>query len=293
MAALLLALLAAGCTAPPGREGATGEFVTAQKAEARRLERGGDLAAALTLWRSLLPLGRGDTETREAIDALEKTIANRVRDNLARGERAYAGGNNRQGDLYMLRVLALEPGQDEAIALLRKSTAARASAQQKTKSDLENRRVQQTEPPAPVNLGKQLAALESRGDYGGMVALVQNVDPSELPAVGSALRRAHIALADRAQAAGKDAEALAHMQAAMAAQAVADDPLVNRSTALRGELSTHWYREGSRLLNNDLDAAIAALEKSLQYNPYNDKARRKLAQAETLQRNLSRIEKGS
>ncbi len=45
-------------------------------------------------------------------------------------------------------------------------------------------------------------------------------------------------------------------------------------------------------MKSNLPQAITALQKSLQYNPYNDAAKRKLQQAETLQRNLDKIENG-
>ena len=104
------------------------------------------------------------------------------------------------------------------------------------------------------------------------------------------LRSAYIGLAEQAEQAGELDTALAHMQSAMALQPRENDPVMRRSVALRQDLSLHWYQHGSRLIKNDLPQAIAALQKSLIYNPYNDDARRKLLQAETLQRNLEKIE---
>ena len=102
------------------------------------------------------------------------------------------------------------------------------------------------------------------------------------------LREAHVQLADAASADDRALE-LDHIHAALAAQPLAEDPLLARVVALRGALSDEWLKTGSGLLQSDLKAAISALEKSLYYNPGNRNASLRLKQARTLQRNLSRI----
>jgi len=137
---------------------------------------------------------------------------------------------------------------------------------------------------------ERLKALEKKRDYAGMVALAESSGTAEKKAAAPLLRDAHVALADKAEDAGKLDDALSHMESAMNLQPVENDPLLDRSATLRGQLSASWYEKGVRLIKSDLPAAIDALRKAISFNPYNDYARRKLAQAETLQRNLSRIE---
>jgi len=292
IAAALLCACSCACTTQTRHDAATAEFVAAQKSTARDLQARGDLAAALAVWRSLKPLGRPDAETRAAKAQLEREIESRTGELRARGKRAYLAGNSGEGDHYMLRVLALRPGDEEALQYLGKSFSARAGAQQQSRRAQETRATGKPVAAEPYGVQRQLEILHARGDYAGMLALEAQVDAQAEPGAAALLRSAHTRAADRAEQGGRYEEALHHMQAAMVLRPLPEDPLVARSSALRNELSMTWYRDGSRLLNSDLDAAIAALEKSLSFNPYNERARRKLDQARTLQRNLSRIEQG-
>lgn len=289
---MLAGALLASCATLPGETAASREFIAAQKELAATLENNGRLAQALAAWRSILPLG-SDAETRAAIRSLEQRIANAVDKHIANAKRSYAAGNSRQGDHTMLRVLALQPGNETALRWLGKSAAAHAHAQQ-----LKNSTAKYPVTPTPaqektVAIERQLQSLFNRGDYAAVVAQGTGRNDVASPRTNSAtanlLRQAHIKLADAAQDDSNSEQALAHLQAAMLADPVADDPLVERSLALRAELSKRWYKEGSRLLQSDLDSAIEALRQALHYNPYNKNARRKLDQAETMKRNLEKI----
>ncbi|MAT92918.1 MAG: hypothetical protein CME59_10000 [Halioglobus sp.] len=294
LATCWLCLYLCACATLPGREAATLAFVEAQKTQARELRQQDRLADSLALWRTLLPLGAPDEETRRAIAELEKEIAAQTASNLRRARRAYAGGNTRQGDTWLLKVLALSPGHPEALERLGHTASERASAQQRNKSEQENRAAKQRAAPraayAPPDDSGRMRTLYEQGDFEGVIALGRQAAPAAGTRQAALLRQAHIALAERAGGAGRNELALEHLQAAMIAQPEEDDPLLARSLELRGALSRHWYEQGSRLLSSDLDAAVVALEKALQYNPYNANAQRKLAQAQTLQRNLQRIE---
>ena len=271
---------------------ATDDFVQAQKAAARKLTEENRLAEALALWQTLLPLGSGDKETWAAIADLESDIASRVTTLLRSARRAYANGRQQDGDNYMLKVLALQPGQRDALLRLRRSHSAFAQRQQQQKSDIEYQaRAGKTAPPAPPkDLVTQLKVLERKGDYPGMLKLAETSGAAKQPDAAELLRDAHVALADKAEGAENLDDALSHVESAMTLQPVENDPLLDRSAQIRGKLSTSWYEKGVRLIKTDLPAAIDALSKALSFNPYNVNAKRKLAQAETLQRNLSRIE---
>jgi tetratricopeptide (TPR) repeat protein len=271
---------------------ATRDFVEAQKHAARQMTQEDSLAQALALWRTLLPLDSTQDETRKAIADLERDIASRVKTLLRSAERAYASGRPSEGDDYMLKVLALQPDQTDALARLRKSHSAFARRQQREKSAEEYQSAaSKVAPLSPVDDSlKQLKALERKRNYSGMLALAESSGTTGQAAAAPLLRDAHVALADKAERSGKLDDALLHMESAMNLQPVENDPLLDRIATLRGWLSTSWYEKGSRLIKVDLPAAIDALRKAISFNPYNDNARRKLAQAEMLQRNLNRIE---
>ncbi|MDX1736501.1 MAG: hypothetical protein R3228_19135 [Halioglobus sp.] len=286
----LLSLLATGCAVQPGEEAAVQRFVEQQKRVASALRDQGRLAESLAVWRSIEPLG-ADAAASAAINDLVIAIDKAVTGNLRRGRRAYSAGNTRRGDDYMLRILALQPGHDEALRRLRESATARARAQRARLAP--QRYATPTPAPAATSGGRDttstLEALARKGDHAAIVALEAGIDAGANPRQGEILRSARVALANQAEARGQEEEALQHLLAAIMVMPVQSDPLLERSAALRRSLSTRWYQEGSRLIKSDLDAAVGALEKSLAFNPYNTNAKRKLTQAQTLQRNLRKI----
>ena len=292
----LAALVAALCvTSATATAGPRDDFALAQKERARQLTAEDRLAEALAVWRTLLPLGTPDSETATAIAELEHTIAARVKSLESRARQAYSAGRSKDGDTYMLKLLALEPGHAGALKRLRRSHSAYAQRQQQQKSDTEYAKALR-HAPAPATAAvkedstfEQLLALDARGDYAAMLALADRVDSTDRDSA-QLLRGAHAALARQAESRGDLDGALMHMESAMVLQPLSDDPLLTRSAELRGQLSANWYRKGTQLIQSDLSGAIAALEKAVEYNPYNNNARRKLDQAQTLQRNLERIE---
>jgi len=286
--ALILALLAA--LPLPSSADARDDFVAAQKARAQALAADDRLAEALAVWRTLLPLGTPDAETAAAIAEIERTIAARVNSLESRARQAYNAGRTSDGDTYMLKLLALEPGNPGALNRLRRSHSAFAQRQAQERSDSEYAAALRQAPPKQDSTYEQLLALDKRRDYGAMLALADQADSAD-PDSARLLRGAHAALATEAERVGDFDTALMHMDSAMVLQPLSDDPLLTRSAELRGKLSANWYRKGTQLINSDLPGAIAALEKAVEYNPYNDNARRKLDQAQTLQRNLERIER--
>jgi hypothetical protein len=118
-----------------------------------------------------------------------------------------------------------------------------------------------------------------------MLAMAGVQDTTE-PEVAGLLRSAHLQLADEAERDGDLGGALAHVQSAMAIEQGEGAPLEGRELALRKNLGLYWYQKGSSPITTDLGQAIAALQKSVTYNPSDNNARRKLLQAQTMQRNL-------
>lgn len=292
LTAFLLLLLGACSSSPPSRDAAAGidVFASRQVTAAEAAREGGDLAQALARWRTLLLVPAEAERARTAIAALEPEIAARTREAVQRGEAAYARGNRREGDRWMLTALALSPGEETAVTHLRREFSARAVAQARNKIDSEYALRATPTPEQAAAAPAQpptLAALYRDGRYRDLVDRAGETPPEPGSADAGHLREAHLRLAE---AAGDRELELDHVHAALAAQPLAEDPLLARVVALREELSEEWLKTGSGLLQSDLEAAINALEQSLRYNPENRNASLRLQQARTLQRNLSRIQ---
>lgn len=289
--AVFLVLLAACASQAPDRATEVGmaDFARRQVAAAEAAREAGKLAEALARWRTLLLVPAEETRARAAITALEPEIAARTRDALQQGEAAYARGNRREGERWMLTALALSPGEKTAAARLRQAVSARAVAQARNKIDSEYALLPAPGPAPAAVPPASLAALYREGRYQDLIARAGEAPPEPDSADAGHLREAYLRLADAASASDRDQE-LEHVHAALAAQPLADDPLLARVVALRGALSEEWLKTGIGLLQSDLSGAISALEKSLHYNPQNRNASLRLQQARTLERNLRRIQ---
>lgn len=269
--ALCLVALLGACSGQVTQESAT-QFSARQIAAAQRAEAGGDLAGALTLWRSVLTLHRaGGTaaavEARREVQRLQEEIRRRADSALSRAEAAYAGGKRRQGDHAMLTVLALRPEDPAATAALRESFTGAAQAR----------------------LAAKLAQEAAPAPEGGTPAIEDA--PAEAPAE-SAAAGAHAGFmrqADAARERGDRALELDRLLAAQEGSAGTDNALAARIEAVRQALAEQWYQKGVGLIQRDLPAAIEALEKALVYDPGHRGAEVRLRQAEQLRVRLEKI----
>lgn len=288
LATSLLLSACAGQSVAPG-EGAP--YIQSQKQQARMLTQKGQLAQSLAFWRSILPADKNDAEAKAAIAALEKTIRDRVSSLSNKAKTAYQKGNTRQGDTYSLKILALQPGHPQAVKWLVASKTKQARAQAGGKAQQEYTVVNPTpSKPSPVSstaANEKLGALLKAKDYAAVIA---TADTANDPAAASLVRSAYIGQAEQAISAGDPVVAIEHFRAAVKAHPVRNDPLVNRIRTVQQDASDALYREGRRVLNSDIDAAITAFSKAVEIKPDHATAKSALKRAQTLKRNLEKIE---
>jgi hypothetical protein len=286
--AVVFGLLAACAGMPPEQE-SRDEYEHEQKAYAQSLQDDGRLAEARVVWMTVLTLDASDAQAIEAVAELDKAIAIRVANAWRAGESAYRRGNSRDGNNWMLKVLAAQPGHEAALARLGNAQTVAAQAQQRSKSGGENRKLLEQQRAVPGGINEQIIDLYNRKAYRQVVEAVSQMSGSVGAEISGILCDSHVALADQAEQAGDLKLTLQHLHAAMAANPQKQNALSSRSTTLRGQLSDKLYKKGLTLINDDLAAAIAALEEAVFYNPYNSGAKQKLRQAQKLDENLRRI----
>ena len=100
--------------APVPPDTARAQFITQQRAEARRLEGAGALTRARQHWRYVLAIVPDDAEARQQIPRLDALIRTRRDAALAQGEAAMMRGQVAQAQTAFLRVLALDGTNDQA-----------------------------------------------------------------------------------------------------------------------------------------------------------------------------------
>ena len=299
-ATAVLAALLSACASTGSSPQALQDFSARQSAAAQQAMDEGRLLEALSLWQTVATVAPANSDVSARIAQLKEQIAIETRSAVSNGEAAYARGSATEGDRWMLRALALTPGQPAALKALRLSVSEASHNRQKEKVESAYAGLEEEpQPPEPVapepelaTLAPLLAQLQLAGDYEGVLtaadASTRTLNASELAWV----RKAHIALAERSGNAGKPELQLVHLDKALAIASVPGEQLQQERQRLAEMLSDSYYRESLTLFKEDLDAAIAALRRSITYNPANIAAVEKLDQAQTLKRNLQRIQGG-
>jgi tetratricopeptide (TPR) repeat protein len=295
---LIVAALAAflsACASTPGSQRALDEFSSRQAVAASQAQEDGRLRDALSLWQTVVAAVPGDPDALAAIHALKSTIEDETDSAIRKGEAAYGQGKRSEGDRWMLRALALTPGEPIALAALRLSVSGASHERQEQKVQSAYAGLEEKKPVAaeaseaavsdPV---EELKRLFDQGSYDAVLQAVADADADDARYAALA-RDSHIALARRAGDAKQPEQRLRHLDQALAISSAPGDPLWQERRKLAEGLSDDYYRQSLALLKSDLDGAIAALEKSVMLNPDNIAAKDKLDQAQTLKQNLNRI----
>tara|TARA_R110002110_G_scaffold66978_1_gene182922 strand:- start:3448 stop:4350 length:903 start_codon:yes stop_codon:yes gene_type:complete len=289
--ALCICLLGAvyGCSPAPSQPQSVAAFKARQLQAAEQAQQRGELAAALALLRSVATAAPQDAAITAQIASLESIIATQTDNAIRQGKAAYARGNYRRGDHWMRKALALRPGEPRALEALRDSvsTQMRASLSRKVESPEGVTPYAQTETDSAQ---EQLRRLYEAGDYHALLERSAALPDSPDPESARLVRLAHLALAEQAATKNDPTGELAQLKAARAVYPLTPDPLPQRIASLRKDLADQWYRRGTSLMQTDLDQAISALQQSVDYDPQNSRAKMKLKQAQTLQRNLQKIQ---
>lgn len=166
---------------------------------------------------------------------------------------------------HSLQALALDPRNDSAMTLLRRTRAW------VTLAGL-------SESPVP-----EAATLVAAGPGGGSAILEyenREKTPETGPVAGGFTR--HLELASQLDASGELEGALGHYLEARNALVQPDPELENRIVATKTALATRYYDEGVRLFRKNLAESIAAFEAALEHDPDHTKAQLYLASARRL-----------
>jgi tetratricopeptide (TPR) repeat protein len=114
-AVLVAGAVLAGCASVPP----AAEMVSEHRQRARMLERDGQLRAALLEWKVARVIAPEDVEARNEQAKLEARIGKRVTERLGEARAALARGAHVEARRRLLAVLALDPENAAAVALLR------------------------------------------------------------------------------------------------------------------------------------------------------------------------------
>lgn len=303
--AILTGLLLAGCnttntnwepvSVAPGNDTALAAFVTAKKQLAKDLELKGKLVEARREWRYVSAADPKDEESRTHIADLTETLDARRAEYLKEGDAALAKGQNRQAQAAFLKMLALDPGDEDAVARLRKidRTLALGNQGKKDKEAMTDYRATVArEQDTSEEFEAQVNVPLKKGDYRKVIDISDQFlkrNPDSKSATGYR-KSAYMNLIDESRAKGRYRDALTYLDTVSEVADEGEKPAIEeKAKAVRIELASQLYSAGLSVMNTNLPKAVEQLAEAVSLDPDNWRYKQSLNQARKMQENLDRI----
>ena len=304
----LLALLAACAQGPvvtqPAQdvpragaaEDARTQAIVRHRQLAQKAREAGDLATAAVHWKIVVLLAPGEPSYRAEQDAVNAAIRQGVREQLQAGNAALKSGDNERATHAMLRVLALDPANEDAAKALRDIDRQRMSriqgdrAQKLRPVDMAALKSGAPDAGAAYDIEQPLEMLRAGDVNGGLRELKAYVEAN--PGNRAARQKIGNAVADRArelQNKGSREQAFTLYEQAVALRGESTPEWNREMQSLRKSLSDEYYGNGERAYRTDVALAIKQWETSLRYDPQNLKAANRLRDARAAQEKLKGI----
>lgn len=288
IAGSLLLLFLQACTSLPDSAQSMAKFESAQRGRAVELEEQNAIVQALNHWHLLQLLQPENGEYAERVVQLESEIEHRQR--LARegGRAAFQKGNQKLARSSYMKVLALKPGDSEAVNRLRElhllsaRTVQAAKAERETGPD-ENRLT------ADKELLDELARLLNNKQYEDILKISsgwQNVASDER--LLEPVYLSYIALAGQHLKNNEFALALDQLQSAEELGYKTED-VAERISRLRRLAAKQYIQQGQRQLRSDIDQAIVLFRQAVTFDSDYALAQQQLDKAVKMQANLRKI----
>ena len=270
--------------------------ITQHQRLARQARDAGDLATAAQQWHVVVLLAPGEQKYLREEEAVNAAIRQGVREQLQIGAGALKTGDYDRATQAMLRVLALDPNDDEAPKALRDIDRQRISriqgdrAQKLRPVDTATSKSGAADNGAVYDLEQPLEMLRAGDVNGGLRELRAYVDAN--PGNRAARQKIGAAVADRArdlQVKGSREQAYQLYEQAVSLRGESTPEWNTQMQALRRALSDEYYSNGERAYRTDVALAIKQWETSLRYDPQNLKASTRLRDARAAQEKLKNI----
>lgn len=241
-----------------------------RKQQAIKLEKRKHLADALWQWQIISAASPEDKDAQQAITRLERQIDTQLV-NLQRQVKKQ--NTPEQQRLLHLKILALQPANQQAIAALRQLEwgAADQAASDKSASMANWQR----KPTTPTSDNAQKSSVTTSSPS------LPSAPATQLTQINKLLDSAEHRL--REQQWEQAGELL------LKASDLSQPNTSGRLLAMKKQLSQQYYSQGMRVLTSNLEQAIDDLQTSLWFDPDNIKARIQLSRASTMKQNLEEI----
>ena len=295
--ALTIAVTLTGCemTAPQ-----QSRFLDERIQLAQSLENQERLAEALFQWRVLAEVYSDNEFVQQKYRNLEQKIDQKLvklRGHLSGRESLSINPGNKK--IY-LKMLALQPDNKEAREALRQLEKGKVelAATLKTEKIQSLFYSNQQKAKKEIDLARYNEQVQDLLESGKYVSLIQLTDRflSEYPQHQPAHQvkyNALIGLANDHLKAGHKEKAINYYEKAQLVSDLNAPSLTKKITTLRRQLSSDLYVQGMKVFTTNIDKAVILLQKSVEINPSNFKAKQQLTRATKIQENLQRIKQAS
>jgi tetratricopeptide (TPR) repeat protein len=269
---------------------------------ALRLEAKNDLFDASLQWEVVLLLLPDDPQARVRLAELRKSMRQIADEEISAARSARHRGDLDHMQQSMLRVLSVDPDNQEALGALReldKQRASRRAADRAARARMEENAVAKRGRKAPGPASTEAGEYDLEQSLELLKAGDATVAVPELRRYASAnprdkASRERIATALYAQGQQRERDGDGAAAVAMYSDAIKMHPAAPREwtvrlTQLKARLARQEYELGVRKMATDVPAAIAHFEAALRYAPDHTQAQLRLERARKMQQNLRAI----
>jgi len=283
------------------------ERITAGAAEhrqhARQHAQAGDLAAAAREWHIVSLLDPEDDAARAELAATRAAIRQGVREHLQAGNTALRSGDADRASAAMLKALALDPENAEAMKVLRdidRQKLARIQGGRAARINQANSATRLAAAPATArvevaesyDIDQRIEMFRAGDVSGGLQELRAYVDANPNN------QAARLRIATTVYERGRELEATGAREPALhlyeQAVSLRGRPVPEwsaRVQTLQKALSEEYYERGMQIYRSDIAGAIKLWETSVRYDSQNRKAVSKLQEARNAHEKLTRMHK--
>lgn len=294
---LTLGLTLSGCEVTTPQQG---RFLDERMQLAQSLENQERLAEALFQWRVLAEVYTDNELVLQKYRKLQQKIDQQLAKLEGHLKGRGASAVSPKNKVIYLKILALQPDNKEARAALRQLEQGKVelAATLKTEKIQTLFYANQQKAKKEIDLARYNEQVQDLLESGKYVSLIQVTDsflreyPQHQPA-HQVKYNALIGLANDHLKAGHKEKAINYYEQAESVNDVNSSSLTKKITSLRGQLSNDLYVQGMKVFTTNIDKAVTLLQKSVEINPANFKAKQQLIRATKIQKNLQRIKQAS
>lgn len=275
-------------------------FLDERVALAKKLENQKQLADSQIQWnilKEMFPDSEYVTQQAQQLSAKIDKRVDQLRSQLNHGSGESLSSKDR---IVYLKILSLQPGNVEAREALQKEEWSKVELAATMKTEKIQRLFTENQKKAKKEIDlarfkQEVKELLQSEKYVSLIKLTETFlkdFPDYQPAY-QIKYNALVGIANNHLKAGRKEEAITYYEQAQAVNDLNSESLDSKIGQLREQVSNDFYLLGMKAFKTNIDKAVSLLQKSVEVNPQNHRARQQLTRATKIQKNLQKIKQAS